>query len=117
MFGWTNREKIIDHIGRLAPFEIGSMDARWYPSPLTVPAGARLPGGHLYDLRKCAPADVSVYVVFSYVTPIAWRPAGGAWHIPQVTYSRTTSGHQSLARQGAQRWDERRDKPMMDRTS
>jgi hypothetical protein len=33
------------------------------------------------------------YVVYSYVTPIAWH-AGGAWVMPEVSYSVTTTRQQ-----------------------
>ena len=35
------------------------------------------------------------YTVFSYSTPIAWRTTQGHWEVPRVSYSRTTSRHQS----------------------
>lgn len=37
------------------------------------------------------------FVVYSYATPIAWH-VGGAWIIPEVRYTVTTSRHQSLVR-------------------
>lgn len=39
------------------------------------------------------------YVVYSYGTPIAWHlPNMGVWRIPDVSYSVTTSRHQSKIR-------------------
>lgn len=39
----------------------------------------------------------STYAVYSYATPIAWL-SGTAWFVPDVTYSSTTSRHQSFVR-------------------
>jgi hypothetical protein len=38
------------------------------------------------------------YVIRSYATPIAWLARDGQWVVPDVTYSPTTSRHQSLVR-------------------
>lgn len=38
------------------------------------------------------------YIVWSYVTPIAWHLREGRWIMPDVRYSVTTSKHQSVAR-------------------
>lgn len=43
-------------------------------------------------------AQHAVYVIHSYATPIAWQTADGEWIVPDVSYSSTTSRHQSLAR-------------------
>lgn len=40
-------------------------------------------------------SNEAVYVVYSYVTPIAWENADGSWTTPVVKYSVTTSRHQS----------------------
>jgi len=37
----------------------------------------------------------ATYVVYSYLTPIAWENADGSWTVPDVKYSVTTSRHQS----------------------
>ena len=42
--------------------------------------------------------DASVYIVRSYSTPIAWCDANGEWHIPRVSYTPTTTRHQSIVR-------------------
>ena len=44
-----------------------------------------------------APANTLATIVgwyYSYATPIAWRYLNGAWYMPPVRYSQTTSGHQ-----------------------
>lgn len=38
------------------------------------------------------------YVVYSYLTPIAWHMPNGQWVMPDVRYSVTTSKHQSKIR-------------------
>lgn len=52
-----------------------------------------LPRGHSEELSKANPD----YTVMSYATPIAYH-AGGKWHYPDVSYSATTSKHQSITR-------------------
>jgi hypothetical protein len=36
----------------------------------------------------------TIYVVYSYSTPIAWYTHAWGWRIPEVRYSVTTSRHQ-----------------------
>ena len=43
-------------------------------------------------------AETIDYVVYSYVTPIAWHDAETGWTVPNVKYSPTTSHHQSTIR-------------------
>lgn len=56
---------------------LGSMPSVWQP---------------VYDNAKV------IYTVFSYHTPIAWLDSDGNWTVPAVTYSMTTSQHQSKLR-------------------
>lgn len=49
------------------------------------------------DWRNAIYNDNPSYVVYSYATPIAWKCERG-WVIPPVTYSATTSRHQSFVR-------------------
>lgn len=53
-----------------------------------VPQAYRYPGD-----------DTRAYYVYSYDTLIAWRGQDGAWFMPPVRYSRTTSSHQTLVAQ------------------
>jgi len=39
-----------------------------------------------------------VFVVFSYGTPIAWKPEGGTWYVTDVKYSPSTTHHTNLVR-------------------
>lgn len=97
--GIKNRRKIIEHVASLDNFEIGNVRGGWYPD------GTGVPTGRLADGAALTSTQGPVYVVYSYGTPIAWRPAGGAWVAPQTRYSVTTSHHQSLVRQGMRGWD------------
>jgi hypothetical protein len=43
--------------------------------------------------------ESATFTIYSYATPIAWRDAAGQWHMPaDLTYSVTTSKHQSIVR-------------------
>lgn len=48
----------------------------------------------LYKLH--ASCDEISYTVLSYATPIAYVTKDGKAHVPAVSYSPTTSGHQGL---------------------
>lgn len=50
------------------------------------------------DLTTRFYGDAPPYVVWSYSTPIAWRSESGEWIVPNVTYSLTTTRHQSQVR-------------------
>lgn len=56
-----------------------------------------LPQEYKEDLRKIM-ATTGAYVVYSYKTPIGWlaKTEGAEWQIPNVTYSSTTTHHQSV---------------------
>jgi hypothetical protein len=53
----------------------------------------RLPQRHVSDYLA-AYSTPDFYAVYSYATPIAWF-ANGAWFVPNVKYSQTTSRHLS----------------------
>lgn len=106
--GIKNRRKVIEHVASLDNFVVGNVRGGWYPS------GTGLRG---QDMGQLPPEsrdaltgiDGPVYVIYSYRTPIGWRPAGGAWTDPGTRYSVTTSHHQSLMRQGMRGWDSKCD--------
>jgi len=63
-----------------------------------------LPAKLLAVLADEIEAKGSVFVIFSYSTPIAWRaaqPLIREWFVPDVKYSVTTSNHQSVVRVAA----------------
>lgn len=68
-----------------------------------MPSTGRLPQEWVEQLRKdidaARAAGETVYVVFSYATPVAWC-VSGQWTIPAVKYSSTTSGFQNRVRAG-----------------
>lgn len=37
------------------------------------------------------------FIVYSYETPIAWHSVDTGWHVPNISYSLTTSNHQRAA--------------------
>ncbi|MEU6379263.1 hypothetical protein [Streptomyces sp. NPDC046909] len=60
----------------------------------SLPFGNRLPSSRQEKYR--ADRDEIIYTVLSYQTPIAWALRSGEIVVPDVKYSRTTAGHQSL---------------------
>ena len=62
----------------------------------------RLPGEHRTALEvaldQARSRGESLYVVWSYGTPIAWALPGEALTVPDVRYSLTTGRHQSAVR-------------------
>ncbi|QBZ72290.1 hypothetical protein SEA_CIRCINUS_248 [Streptomyces phage Circinus] len=52
-----------------------------------------------------ASAQMAVYVVYSYRTPIAWCLPSGDWVCPDTRYSVTTSRHQSKVRTAVSQLD------------
>lgn len=72
-----------------------SLSGEW--EQLSISPG-RLPEPWASDLRRLVEDTVNVYVVYSYVTPIAWWSAPTDWVIPSLTYSSTTSRHQAIVR-------------------
>ena len=80
-------------IARLEPFKTHTGSLRGEQGGPS--STGRLPSKHLEEL---AGHNVD-YTVMSYATPIAWHHEGG-WHYPDVSYSRSTSRHQSAVRRG-----------------
>lgn len=109
-YGAKNQDQIVKAIADLRIFKIGNMKGSWYPSSEAVPTGKLAPE-HTQALRYAGAGQRPVYVIFSYATPIAWRTAGDQgecqWCHPVARYSITTSGHQSLAAQGMQAWEDK----------
>jgi len=83
----------------------GALSSRTYTSDDFAPNyyGGQLPREHL-DALIAAHKAGTVYVVFSYETPIAWYSEhNNTWTIPNVKYSITTTQHQGQVYLGASR--------------
>lgn len=67
------------------------------------------------DLQEMFKADRHIfgitYVINSYATPIAWQLGNGNWVVPTVTYSATTTGHQSAVKNALRENGWRNPKP------
>lgn len=72
-FGMTAVQGAVTHFGRLDPVHVKAYT--WH-----------------------AQVNDVMFTVLSYATPIAWVLRNGTVVIPEDTYSRTTSSHQSLCR-------------------
>ena len=78
------------------PFERGNLRGKRYESDEFIPTG-QLPQEHREALISIR--DATIYVVYSFLTPIAWIDTClDEWVIPDVRYSVTTTHHQSLVR-------------------
>jgi hypothetical protein len=93
-----NRRIIENHIERHEEFKIASMRAERLERNSIVHFG-QLPQNWRSTYTRDV-SDDSVYVVYSYATPIGWVKLDGKneWTIPDVHYSSTTSGHKSILR-------------------
>lgn len=76
-------------------FTHANMSGKWVTGASDVTWG-RLPAGPKTDMINLL-KDRDLYVVYSYLTPIAYGWTQSLT-IPDVTYSPTTSGHQSIVR-------------------
>lgn len=99
----TSRETWDQVISARIEFNAGAMSAREF-----IPAESRrldfgqLPAEYAEEIKS----GHVVYIVFSYRTPIMWFDSEtGKWRFPRVTYSRTTSQHQSTAEYTIKTWD------------
>jgi len=91
---------------KLIPFDSqGAMWARRYDGTQSAESLGRYEpsvGDGLTVMRPGWRIEGPLYVVYSYATPIAWITSSGSHHAPDVKYSPTTSGHQTMcARMGA----------------
>lgn len=103
------RYEMQEHIYERMNFNASNMrgrNVRWdgerYVWPVvTHPAGGLgFTWGRLSDgLRGDLEADQPTYVVWSYLTPIAWWSPDKGWVMPEEKYSLTTTQHQSQVRQ------------------
>jgi hypothetical protein len=94
-----SNDKIVERIENLEPFEnlTGSMRGQWGAGSDGKPSPEFAPFAPQFEAACRKGGDI--YVVYSYTTPIAWKPVKrGFWTIPQVNYSQTTLRHQAIVR-------------------
>lgn len=99
--GRAGKEALRRAVSELRTFRHGNLSGRVFRDWEHV----RAFGGTGQLPRSAEPEDgpdqrVSVYVVYSYRTPIGWRLAyeQPRWIIPAVKYSVTTTNHQGVLR-------------------
>lgn len=81
-------------------FRHETLSARWV-NDVHLCEWGQLPAAHMKALAEEIDACGSVFVIFSYDTPIAWkacRPIIREWCVPDVKYSVTTTNHQNVVR-------------------
>lgn len=91
------RKIMQDSIDNLKPFKRGNISAERFNTGDYIHTG-ELPS-FLQSQLNGLNLDYTVYVVFSYKTPIGWIAMGqtnATWFIPEVTYSISTTHHQHL---------------------
>lgn len=86
----TTITKAWRHLAKREPFHAGNLWATRTPFGFGELEG---------EARRQFNRDASTYVVYSYGTPIAWVLRNGHVRIPDVQYSKSTTDHQTLARQ------------------
>lgn len=92
--GWWRLAEIIA-IGRAFTSTTGSLRGEREQWPTSF---GRLPATHAARLRADSSRHGIDMIIYSYATPIAWHAHGAGWTVPDVTYSVTTSRHQSVVR-------------------
>lgn len=103
-----NTLKALQHgVDTLTPFTAGairgvtgSVDIDRIPLPdkkdfYNSRATSAVPEPYATAYKDAAARNAIMYTVLSYSTPIAWRTLDGEWTVPVVTYSVTTTAHQS----------------------
>lgn len=91
------KRTIQDGVDSLVDFKQGNVSGRYYMDGRDVPNGC-LPMT-TYERLIHKYRGLSVYVVFSYDTPIAWAHEtdnGPTWTVPPFHYSTTTANHQNV---------------------
>lgn len=87
--------------GKIARRETFRNSSASFSGDPVIPGGWPNPLRYLGYLPKGFHESLSRadYVVYSYSTPIGWHVPGEGWHVPEVTYSTTTSSrHQPVLR-------------------
>lgn len=92
-----NYDEVAEALRGHLEFRHASCSAR-YSRPTEAMGTGDLPAEEADKLAAIKNKGLTMYVVFSYFTPIAWVVEGEAPYIPDVKYSTTTSRHQGMAR-------------------
>ena len=88
------RRQVPEALAERTSFSASALSAKKFDPPVK---GTEVSAGRLPEDARAALRSAEVgYVIYSYITPIAWETAEGEFVIPQVKYSATTSRHQSL---------------------
>lgn len=83
-------------IDSLENFRLGNISGENFSSWQNVPLGRLSQNNPRYAGVE---ANMAVYVIFSYGTPIAWKFSNAyVWVIPNYTYSMSTTNHQNVLR-------------------
>lgn len=97
--GWWNKDSVEFHIANRIPFKTyGALFGKWIRKGDFRPIGI-LPDSHARRFRVDCDNE-SVFVIYSYDTPIGWITESGNTYIPDERYSVTTSKHQGKVRLG-----------------
>lgn len=86
-----NQSEAMERIANRQPFQANSLSGGYVNY---MPDRGRL--GDEYE-RLAADFKTGAYVVFSYITPIAWFGANG-WYVVDQKFSRTTSKTQNYVK-------------------
>ena len=81
-------------------FTNGNIHGYWVDMMTTY---GQIPYYYGQQLKETLLKNMNTFVIYSYVTPIAWW-ANGEWTVPDVTYSNTTTNHQNAVRSAIARF-------------
>lgn len=91
LYGKETLRKLQLFIDEAKPFKAGNIKGVIFGRNDSIPVGRLSPLFRETIYRDCK-IMCGLHVFFSYETPIAWWR--GAWYIPPVVYSQTTTHHQ-----------------------
>lgn len=95
---WTALETIIRNNDEFHNYSGTFKGVHWDADHADLPGKGKMPESDWNTLKRVHDMCGIDYVVYSYRTVIAYRDTHGTWHIPDVTYSRTTTAHQNVIR-------------------
>lgn len=95
---WTTLETFIRNGDEFHNNSETFKGVHWDADHAELPGKGKMPESDWNTLKRVHDMYGIDYVVYSYRTVIAYRDGHGTWHHPEVTYSRTTTQHQSRIR-------------------